>query len=51
MAAMKVKARHIQSDVKDATPRPARAAEVKVTDDNGSAASQLVNFLAEKKLI
>lgn len=39
------------SEVVDATPRPARAAGIKVTDDNGSAAAELVNFLAEKKLI
>lgn len=39
------------SEVKDATPRPPRAAGVKVTDDNGSGAEAFVNFLAEKKLI
>ena len=39
------------SEVKDATPRPPRAAGLKVIDDNGSGATALVNFLAEKKLI
>ncbi|CAB4885842.1 unannotated protein [freshwater metagenome] len=39
------------SEVKDATPRPARAAGIKVIDENGSGAQALVNFLAEKKLI
>ena len=39
------------SVVNDATPRPPRAAGEKVTDDNGSGATALVNFLAEKKLI
>jgi electron transfer flavoprotein beta subunit len=38
------------SQVIDATPRPARAAGVKVNDE-GSAGDALVNFLAEKKLI
>jgi len=37
--------------VNDATPRPARAAGVKITDDSGSGATSLVEFLAEKKLI
>ena len=36
--------------VADATPRPARAAGIKVTDD-GTAGEQLVAYLAEKKLI
>ena len=36
--------------VADATPRPARAAGIKVTDD-GTAGEQLVKYLAEKKLI
>jgi electron transfer flavoprotein beta subunit len=35
--------------VADSSPRPARAAGIKVTDDN--AADQMVSFLAEKKLI
>mgnify|MGYP002142310175 FL=1 len=38
------------SEVKDATPRAARAAGIKVVDD-GSAGEALVNFLVEKKLI
>lgn len=38
------------SVVNDATPRPARAAGVKVTDE-AAAPDALVNFLAEKKLI
>ena len=37
--------------VNDATPRPPRAAGQKITDENGSGAEALVNFLAEKKLI
>jgi electron transfer flavoprotein beta subunit len=36
--------------VADATPRPARAAGIKVTDD-GTGGEQLVAYLAEKKLI
>ena len=39
------------SVVNDATPRPPRAAGQKVNDENGSGASALVTFLAEKKLI
>jgi len=35
--------------VADSSPRPPRAAGIKVTDDN--AAEQMVSFLAEKKLI
>ena len=50
-AAIGVTAQSAWSEVKDATPRPARAAGIKVTDENGSAASALVDFLAEKKLI
>ena len=50
-AAIGVTAEGGWSVVKDATPRPPRAAGVKVTDDNGSGATALVNFLAEKKLI
>ena len=38
------------STVVEATPRPARAAGVKITDD-GKAGEALVNFLAERKLI
>ena len=38
------------STVVEATPRPARAAGVKITDD-GQAGEALVNFLAERKLI
>lgn len=38
------------SEVKDATPRPARAAGIKITD-SGDGGKQLVDFLAEKKLI
>lgn len=38
------------SAVDDATPRPARATGIKVTDD-GKAGNALVNFLAEKKII
>jgi electron transfer flavoprotein beta subunit len=51
LAAVGVSAESNWSEVKDATPRPPRAAGVKVTDDNGSGAEALVNFLAEKKLI
>jgi electron transfer flavoprotein beta subunit len=51
LAAVGVSAQNGWSEVKDATPRPARAAGVKVTDDNGSGAEAFVNFLAEKKLI
>jgi electron transfer flavoprotein beta subunit len=35
--------------VADSSPRPPRAAGIKITDDN--AADQMVSFLAEKKLI
>jgi electron transfer flavoprotein beta subunit len=38
------------SQVNDATPRPPRAAGIKVTDE-GNGGESLVNFLAEKKLI
>jgi electron transfer flavoprotein beta subunit len=51
LAAVGVTAESGWSEVKDATPRPPRAAGVKVTDDNGSGAEAFVNFLAEKKLI
>ncbi len=51
LAAVGVGADASWSEVKDATPRPPRAAGEKVTDENGSGAAALVNFLAEKKLI
>jgi electron transfer flavoprotein beta subunit len=51
LASLGVAASSAWSEVKDATPRPPRAAGVKVTDENGSGATALVNFLAEKKLI
>jgi electron transfer flavoprotein beta subunit len=51
LAAIGITAESSWSEVKDATPRPPRAAGAKVTDDNGSGAEALVNFLAEKKLI
>jgi electron transfer flavoprotein beta subunit len=51
LAAVGVTAEAGWSEVKDATPRPPRAAGVKITDENGSGAAALVNFLAEKKLI
>ena len=38
------------SQVNEATPRPARAAGVKVNDE-GDGGTALVTFLAEKKLI
>jgi electron transfer flavoprotein beta subunit len=38
------------SSVKDALPRPARGAGIKVVDD-GTGGDQLVSFLAERKLI
>ena len=38
------------SNVKDATPRPARAAGLKV-EDSGNGGSDLVNYLAEKRVI
>ena len=50
LAAVGVSAEGAWSLVADATPRPPRAAGVKVTDD-GSGGTQLVSFLAEKKLI
>ena len=49
-AALGVSAQSAWSQVADATPRPPRAAGVKVTDE-GAAAEQLVNFLAERKLV
>ena len=50
LAAVGVSASSAWSLVADATPRPARAAGIKVTDD-GTGGDQLVSFLAEKKLI
>ena len=50
LAAVGVSATSAWSQVNDATPRPPRAAGVKVTDE-GSGGSALVDFLAEKKLI
>ena len=50
LAAVGVSATSAWSQVNDATPRPPRAAGLKVTDE-GSGGSALVNFLAEKKLI
>jgi electron transfer flavoprotein beta subunit len=50
LAAVGVSAEGAWSLVTDATPRPARAAGIKVTDD-GTAGQQLVAYLAEKKLI
>jgi electron transfer flavoprotein beta subunit len=50
LAAVGVSATSAWSQVNDATPRPARAAGVKVTDE-GSGGTALVDFLAEKKLI
>jgi electron transfer flavoprotein beta subunit len=50
LAAVGASAQNAWSQVNDATPRPPRAAGVKVTDE-GSGGKALVNFLAEKKLI
>jgi electron transfer flavoprotein beta subunit len=50
LATVGVSAAAAWSLVADATPRPARAAGIKVTDD-GTAGEQLVAYLAEKKLI
>jgi electron transfer flavoprotein beta subunit len=50
LASVGVSATSAWSQVNDATPRPPRAAGVKVTDE-GSGGSALVDFLAEKKLI
>jgi len=50
LAGVGVSAQNGWSQVIDATPRPARAAGVKVNDE-GSAGAALVDFLAEKKLI
>jgi electron transfer flavoprotein beta subunit len=50
LASVGISAQSAWSQVNDATPRPARAAGVKVTDE-GSGGEALANFLAEKKLI
>jgi electron transfer flavoprotein beta subunit len=50
LAAIGVSAQSAWSVVNDATPRPSRAAGVKVNDE-GEGGSALVTFLAEKKLI
>ena len=50
LASVGISAQSAWSQVDDATPRPARAAGVKVTDE-GSGGEALANFLAEKKLI
>ncbi len=50
LAAVGVSAQSAWSQVKDATPRPPRAAGVKVSDE-GNGGDALVSFLAEKKLI
>ena len=50
LAAVGASAQSAWSQVSDATPRPPRAAGLKVTDE-GSGGEALVNFLAEKKLI
>ena len=50
LATVGVSVQSAWSEVKDATPRPARAAGLKVTDE-GHGGEALVNFLAEKKLI
>jgi electron transfer flavoprotein beta subunit len=49
LAAVGVAVESAWSLVADSSPRPPRAAGIKVTDDN--AAEQMVSFLAEKKLI
>ena len=49
LAAVGVSAQSAWSQVKDATPRPPRAAGVKVSDE-GNGGDALVSFLAEKKL-
>jgi electron transfer flavoprotein beta subunit len=50
LAAVGVAAQSAWSQVNEATPRPARAAGVKVNDE-GDGGTALVTFLAEKKLI
>ena len=49
LAAVGVAVESAWSLVADSSPRPPRAAGIKVTDDNS--AEQMVSFLAEKKLI
>lgn len=50
LSAVGVSVQSAWSKVNDATPRPPRAAGIKVTDD-GNGGEALVTFLAEKKLI
>lgn len=50
LATVGIAAQSAWSQVKDATPRPPRAAGVKVSDE-GNGGEALVTFLAEKKLI
>jgi electron transfer flavoprotein beta subunit len=50
LAAVGITAQNSWSRVENATPRPPRAAGIKVTDE-GNGGEALVNFLAEKKLI
>jgi electron transfer flavoprotein beta subunit len=50
LAAVGASAQSAWSQVNDATPRPPRAAGVKINDE-GNGGEALVNFLAEKKLI
>lgn len=50
LSAIGVSVQKAWSEVVDATPRPARAAGVKVNDE-GNGGEALVSFLAEKKLI
>ena len=50
LAAVGVTAESAWSQVNDATPRPPGAAGLKVTDE-GNAGTELVDFLAEKKMI
>jgi electron transfer flavoprotein beta subunit len=50
LAAVGISSEGAWSLVADATPRPPRAAGIKINDE-GSGAEQLVSFLAEKKLI
>jgi electron transfer flavoprotein beta subunit len=50
LTAVGASAQSAWSQVNDATPRPPRAAGIKVNDE-GNGGQDLVNFLAEKKLI
>jgi electron transfer flavoprotein beta subunit len=50
LASVGVSAQSAWSQVNDATPRPARAAGLKVNDE-GNGGEALISFLAEKKLI